>query len=104
MQIIDIVLERSRLRHRIAAALLEILHTFTCRENGSGTVVGAYPVGLGDRGQHRLLGWVECLAPRFGAVPAPRDEHDRGRPFASALHVHLASPPISTSPAKSLLL
>src|SRR5215213_6955623 len=99
MQIIDTVLERGGLVYAIAAALLEVLWTITRREEGSGTVVGAHPVGLGDRGQHRLLGWehripgwVERCAPRFGAVPDPRDEHYGGTSFALALHVHLASP------------
>jgi hypothetical protein len=84
------VLERSRLRHRVAAARIKVL--FAYWENSTGTVVGAYPVGFGDRGQHGLLGCVERLAPCFGAVPCPRDEHDRGKPFASALHIHLAAP------------
>ena len=83
----------------IAAARLEVLWTFTRRNDGSWTVVGAHPVGLGDRGQnrlfgweHRLPGWVERCAPRFGAVPDSRDEHYRGTSLAPALHVHLASP------------
>src|SRR5215217_8468324 len=92
MQIRDSVLERGGLGYRVAAARQEVLCTFTCREKSSGTVVGAYPVGLGDRGQHRLLGWVERLAPRFGAVSGPRDEHDRGMSLAPALHIHLAAP------------
>src|SRR5918997_5837089 len=91
MQIIDTVLEGDGLRHRIAAARLEVLGTFARRDKSPWTVVGAYPVGFGDRGQHRLLGWVFRCAPRFGAVLGPRDEHDRGIPCALALHVHLAA-------------
>src|SRR5215218_2907207 len=91
MQVRGTVLERSGLRDRVAAALLEVLCTFTCREDGPGTIVGAYPVGFGDRRQHRLLGWVERFAPCFGAVSGPRDEHDCGIPCAVALHIHLAA-------------
>src|SRR5215212_6361796 len=91
MQIRDSVLERGGLGYRVAAARLEVLCTFTCREKSSWTVVGAYPGGLGDRGQHRLLGWVERLAPCFDAHSDPRDEHDRGIPCAATLHVHLAA-------------
>jgi hypothetical protein len=104
MQIPGPVLERSGLRDRVAAALLEVLYTFTCRENSSWTVVGAYPVGFGDRGQHRLLGWVERFAPCFGAVSGPRDEHDRGRSFALALHVHLAAPAYVDQAGKILVI
>src|SRR5918995_1683908 len=99
MQIRGVVLQRGGLVYRVAAARLEILYIFTRHEKSPWAVVGAYPVGLGDGGQHGLLGWehrlpgwVERRAPRFGAVHAPRDEHYRGRSLAVALHVHLASP------------
>src|SRR5918993_2990597 len=99
VQILDCVLERGGLVYGIAAAPQEVLWTFTRRDDGSGTVVGAHPVGLGDRGQkrligweHRLPGWVERCAPRFGAVPDPRDEHYGGTSLAPTLHVHLSSP------------
>src|SRR5215212_10513556 len=92
VQIIDVVLYRGGLGYRVAAARQEVLWTVARREEGSGTVVGAHPVGLGDRGQHRLLGWVFRCAPRFGAVLGPRDEHYGGRSFALALHIHLATP------------
>src|SRR5215217_4985573 len=91
VQIIDVVLYRGGLVYRVAAARQEVRWTVARREEGSGTVVGAYPVGLGDRGQHRLLGWVLRCAPRFGAVLGPRDEHYGGTSFAPALHVYLAA-------------
>src|SRR5215212_3292629 len=91
VQIIDVVLYRGGLVYRVAAARQEVLWTVARREEGSGTVVGAYPVGLGDRGQHRLLGWFLRCAPRFGAVLGPRDEHYGGTSFALALHVYLAA-------------
>jgi hypothetical protein len=92
MQIRGVVLQCGRLGYRVAAARLEVLCTLTSCENSPGTVVGAYPVGFGYRGQHRLFRWVARRAPCFGAVSGPRDEHDRGRPLALALHVHLAAP------------
>src|SRR5918994_7203086 len=91
MQIIDTFLEGGGLGYRVAATRQEVLWTFARREEGSGTVVGAHPVGLGDRGQHRLLGWFLRCAPRFGAVLGPRDEHYGGTSFALALHVYLAA-------------
>src|SRR5829696_6666281 len=92
MQIRDSVLERSRLMDRGAAALLEVIYTVTSHEKSSGTVVGAHPIRFGDRGQHRLFGFVERLAPGFGAVTTPRDEDDGGRALAPALHVNLSAP------------
>src|SRR5919112_6639617 len=98
VQIIDVVLERGGLGCRVAAALQEVLWTVARREEGSGTVVGAHPVGFGYRGQnrplgweHRLPGWVLRCAPRFGAVSGPCDEHYGGTSFALALHVDLAA-------------
>src|SRR5215212_2785599 len=81
MEICDPVLERSRLRYRVAAARLKVLFTFTYRENSPGTVVGAYPVGFSDRRQHCLLGWVERFAPCFGAVASPETNTTVGDPL-----------------------
>ena len=49
MQIRNPIPERSRLMDRGAAALLEVIYTVTTHEKSPGAVVGAYPVGLGDR-------------------------------------------------------
>src|SRR5215207_5389263 len=92
MQIRSPVLERGGLIYQVAAARREVLFTLTSHDKSPWTIVGAYPVGFGDRRQHRLLGPVERLAPRFGPVSGPRHEHDRGRAFALALHIHLAAP------------
>src|ERR671913_601100 len=99
MQIRGVVLQRGGLVYRVAAARLEILYIFTRHEKSPWTVVGAYPVGLGDGGQHGLLGWehrlpgwVERSAPCFGAVSGPGDERYRGRSLAVALDVYLAPP------------
>src|SRR5215203_546363 len=92
MQIRDSVLDRSRLMDRGAAALLEVIYTVTSHEKSPGAIVGAHPIRFGDRRQHRLFGFVERLAPRFGAVTTPRDEDDGGRTLAPALHVNLSAP------------
>src|SRR5215212_9062947 len=77
---------------RGAAALLEVIYTVTSHEKSAGTIVGAHPIRFGDRGQHRLFGFVERLAPGFCPVTTPRDEDDGGRAFPAALHVHLSAP------------
>jgi len=92
MEICGPVLERDRLGHRVATARLEVLFTFTYRKISSGTIVGAYPVGFGDRRQHCVFGWVEGFVPCFGTVSGPGHEHDGGGAFAAALQIHLAVP------------
>src|SRR5215217_2978713 len=53
MQIRSPVLERGGLIYQVAAARREVLFTITSHDKSPWTIVGAYPVGFGDRGQHR---------------------------------------------------
>ena len=102
VQIIDVVLYRGGLGYRVAAARQEVLWTVARREDGSGTVVGAHPVGLGDRGQHACSDGF-CVVLHVSArswAPATNTTVGRPLPWHS---MYIWRPPISTRPAKSLL-